>query len=65
MKEIAMPDVTPRTGKTFLSVKQIDGNIFIVDQDGDLINGLISCKASTSFDEGTTLELKAYSHKID
>jgi hypothetical protein len=35
--------VAPKAGKTYLSVKSVRGNIYVVDQNGDTVNGLISC----------------------
>ena len=55
------PDM-PKTGNTRLSIKASGGHIWVVDQDGFMVDGVISVKAHTAIDELTTLEIKCYSH---
>lgn len=52
----------PKVGITFLSVKSVGGNIYIVDQNGDMINGLISCSVNTEVDCLTKISLTCVSH---
>jgi len=62
--KIASPiDVDLEVGETYLSIKEVDGNIFVVDQNDKLINGLINCSATTDKDEFTTINLTCYAHK--
>lgn len=55
----------PKVGGTFLSVKEVNGSIYIVDQNGEMINGLVSCSAHTSIGDYPTLELIAYSYDLE
>lgn len=47
----------PKQGKTSLSVKSVNGNLYIVDQDGLMIQGLMSCSAKSGVDCITEITL--------
>jgi hypothetical protein len=49
-------------GSTVLSVKSANGSIFLVDEKGEMIQGLISVTAETSVADGTIITAKFYSH---
>ncbi len=55
----------PKEGKTRLCAVMREGNLFIVDQHGELIQGTIGCKISTAIDCISELTLTAYCHKLD
>lgn len=62
--DIAAPNKTDglKVGKTFLSIKSVNGNLFVVDQNGDMVNGLISCSAKSEVDSFTEITMKVVSY---
>lgn len=52
-----LPDVG-----TQLSIKTFNGSVFVVDQNGKLVDGQISVKAETSVDDITRVTLTFYSY---
>jgi hypothetical protein len=55
----------PEVGETALSAVIVDGNVFIVDQRGKMLKGLVSCSVKTEVDAITMIELSCYAHKGD
>lgn len=55
------PDM-PKKGNTSLSIKAAGGHVWLVDQNGLQVKGVISVSASTSVDSLTTMRIECYSH---
>lgn len=55
------PDM-PNEGDTSLSIKSAGGHVWLVDQNGLQVKGVISVSASTSIDNLTTISIECYSH---
>lgn len=58
-------DVELEEGDTKLSLIEKDGNVFVVDQHGKLVNGTISCSGTTAADKFTTLTLTCHAYKLE
>ena len=54
----------PETGDTYLSAVCVDGHVYVVDQHGKMVNGLISCTVKTNIDCLTTIEMTCESFKV-
>ena len=52
----------PNEGETSLSIKSAGGHVWLVDQKGLQVKGVISVSASTSVDSLTTISIECYSH---
>ena len=50
----------PEVGETALSAVIIDGNVYVVDQHGKMVQGLINCSVHTGVDECSTIKLTCY-----
>ena len=55
----------PKVGGTRLCAVVCGGSLFVVDQFGEMIDGLTSCSLETRVDEKPIVSLKAYCHKLD
>ena len=68
MINISTPEAvknTPKVGRTRLCTVVCEGNLFVVDQFGEIIDGLTSCSLETRVGEAPMISLKAYCHKLD
>lgn len=64
--DLAVPhEGAPEAGGTYLSLRVPGGNVYVVDQGGLLVNGVISCSAHTEAGEITKVEMVAYSHNLN
>lgn len=52
----------PNVGDTSLSIRSEGGHVWLVDQNGLQVKGVISVSASTSVDSLTTISIECYSH---
>ena len=63
MKMAYPENCSKKLGVTYLSTYSENGNVYVVDQNGDLVNGVISNTIETSVDSGTVITLTAYSYE--
>lgn len=63
-KNITFPDsVGIEMGDTYLSIKSVNGHLYVVDQNGKLINGIISITGKSTVDDKTTMIIECISYQ--